>query len=98
MFETSGERLLVFTGYPVDGLLQVEEEEEEAVAADDDDSDSDGRDTYTVENERFPRDAADGKRNVGGAPLLNQHGPCFLPLVPHPASNCGVWCSVELGA
>ena len=66
--------ILDTTGFPVDGILQVEEEEEEV---DNDDSDSDDRNTYTVEDD-YDRETS-GRRTVGGrratgAPLLNQHG------------------------
>ncbi len=66
----------ICSGYPVDGILQVEEEEEEVA---DGDNDSDDHDTYTVE-EDFDRDTGgrtSNNRNAG-APLLNQHGKFML--------------------
>ena len=71
----------IFSGFPVDGILQVEEEEEEV---DNDSSNSDDNNTYTVEDD-YDRD--DGNRRTGGnrrttgAPLLSQHGNTLIFVV-----------------
>ena len=66
--------MFFFSGFPVDGILQVEEEEEEV---DNDNSDSDDNNTYTVEDD-YDQDAGNrrtgGNRRTTGAPLLSQHG------------------------